>query len=72
MEVFCKIKCINIIGLFFEVILDLVKVIFFFLNGKRVLILVVLDGCFNNVFFIVLDKKLIIFCWKGFVDYDFI
>lgn len=72
MEVFCKIKCINIIGLFFEVIVDLVKVILFFLNGERVFIVVVLDGCFNKVFLIVLDKKLIIFYWKGFVDYDFI
>lgn len=72
MEVFCKIKCINIIGLFFEVIVDLVKVILFFLNGKRVFIVVVLDGCFNKVFLIVLDKKLIIFYWKGFVDFDFI
>lgn len=70
MEVLCKIKCTNNIGLSLEVTADPAKVTLLPPNGKRASISVVPDGCFNNALPIVSDKKSIILHWKGFVDYD--
>lgn len=70
MEVLCKIKCTNTIGLSLEVTSDPAKVTLLPPNGKRASISVVPDGCFNNALPIVSDKKSIILRWKGFVDYD--
>lgn len=70
MEILCKIKCTNTIGLSLEVTADPAKVTLLPPNGKRASISVVPDGCFNNALPIVSDKKSIILHWKGFVDYD--